>query len=221
LRFTLFGRASAKLIAIAAFAVACACVATVLIYSRASERRIQRVVAVNLGPVNEGSWYPAWNGVIVNYLANVKGADDHLPESAYYAPRKRHRAEKILDYLEDRYSAYDRVLGITESDISVTKGESADWGVFGFARIHGKAAVISTYRLKLDGPSSERLKSRVYKVALHEFGHLSGLNHCTESSTCPMQDAKGKVSTIDSSQDSLCGSCMKKASRYAKQVGEA
>jgi predicted Zn-dependent protease len=202
-------------------AIAFACAALWLLSSRNAERRAQRVLAVNLGPVKEDSWYPAWNGVIINYLVTVKGADDQLPKSAYYKPRNRYRAENILDYLEDRYSEYDRVLGITESDISVTKGEAADWGVFGFARLNGKAAVISTYRLKLDNPSDELLKSRIFKVALHEFGHMSGLNHCTVSKSCPMQDAKGKVATVDSSQDSLCDSCMNKAARYAKQVGEA
>ena len=56
-----------------------------------------------------------------------------LPKSAYYRPRRRYRAEKLLKFLDKRApkDAY-RVLGITAVDISTTKKPyktGAFWGL--------------------------------------------------------------------------------------------
>src|SRR6266849_2634862 len=61
-----------------------------------------------------------------------------LPESAWYAPRRRYRADKIVDFL-DRTTSRDiaHVIGVTSRDISVTKGAFPDWGVFGVAELSG------------------------------------------------------------------------------------
>lgn len=46
-----------------------------------------------------------------------------LPASAYYKPRKRYRAEKLLAFL-DRHTpaSFDKIIGLTRKDISTTKG---------------------------------------------------------------------------------------------------
>ena len=54
-----------------------------------------------------------------------------LPKAAYYAPRKRYRAELLLDFL-DTIAAESgdpgvRVLGLTEVDISTTNEPHEDW----------------------------------------------------------------------------------------------
>ncbi|MFO0633595.1 MAG: hypothetical protein U0168_12155 [Nannocystaceae bacterium] len=52
-----------------------------------------------------------------------------LPQRAWYAPRKRWRADVLLDVLGEQVAGEPRtriVLGLTEADISTTKGEIED-----------------------------------------------------------------------------------------------
>jgi len=71
-----------------------------------------------------------------------------LPAGAYYEPRKRYRAEKILVFL-DRIGREKgiKVIGLTSIDISTTKGRYEDWGIFGMANIGCPSCIVSTYRL--------------------------------------------------------------------------
>src|SRR5688500_15300307 len=55
-----------------------------------------------------------------------------LPGSAFYAKRRRYRAEKLLDFLETRRPKDGkRILGLTGVDISTTKPPHEDWGILG------------------------------------------------------------------------------------------
>src|SRR5256885_1462186 len=59
-----------------------------------------------------------------------------LPASAFYRPRERYRAEKLLDWLHaNTDAAYAKVIGVTQSDISTTKGDNVDWGIFGLGAL--------------------------------------------------------------------------------------
>lgn len=82
-----------------------------------------------------------------------------LPKSAYYPPRARYRADRLLTWLGPRFRT-DHILGITTHDISTTKGEVADWGVFGLGEMPGRTTVISSFRLRKPGKItvSERLR---------------------------------------------------------------
>ena len=88
--------------------------------------------------------------------AVVKGAEDtyrlkvvvlkneDLPPEAYYKARKRWRADKLLAWLETRpelaEQGYVKIVGLTEKDISTTKGDIEDWGVFGLGYLPAKPA---------------------------------------------------------------------------------
>jgi archaemetzincin len=104
-----------------------------------------------------------------------------LPQSAYYTPR----------------------------NISTTKGEYYDWGIFGLGMLHGRVCVVSTYRLKRGDVSQTLFLERLVKVVNHELGHVFGLDHCPVKG-CLMEDAKGKIKTVDDETGTFCDECKKK-----------
>ena len=132
-----------------------------------------------------------------------------LPRQAWYAPRKRWRAEKIIEYLAGRKPADAlRILGLTADDISTTKGKVFDWGVLGLGDLDGPAGVISTFRCHKGAKSEQHARERLMKVAVHEIGHTLSLPHCPTRG-CLMEDAEGKVATTDGEYD-LCERCRAK-----------
>ncbi|OHD67024.1 MAG: hypothetical protein A2176_16255 [Spirochaetes bacterium RBG_13_51_14] len=129
-----------------------------------------------------------------------------IPRTSYYRPNSRYRAEKLLDYLEtDRYSGYDKILGLTAFDISTSKGRIYDWGIFGLGRLSGRSCIVSTFRLTR-GASAEKFFARLVKVVNHEMGHTFGLPHCPAAG-CIMQDAKGTIMTVDKETGAFCEAC--------------
>lgn len=129
-----------------------------------------------------------------------------LPESAYYAPRRRYRAEDLVAFLDrTTSSAIPHVLGVTSRDISAPKGEIADWGVMGVARLGGRPGVVSTYRLRAGGASDALFVTRLERVAAHELGHTLGLPHC-DTPLCLMNDAEGSIHSVDAATG-LCEKC--------------
>jgi archaemetzincin len=133
-----------------------------------------------------------------------------MPGNAFYAPRKRYRAEKILDYLDEHTdTAYTKIVGLTELDISTTKGEHVDWGIFGLGALGGRPCVVSTYRLGKDKVPYEKFVERLVKVVNHELGHTFGLSHC-QNTGCLMEDAKGTIKTVDRENGDFCTECREK-----------
>jgi len=139
-----------------------------------------------------------------------------LPQTAYYSPRKRYRAERLLTYLNQRMPKDGwRILGLTDVDISTTKGSVPDWGVMGLGELPGTATVISSFRCRKKARDQAHAVERLAKVAVHEIGHTLGLDHCPNRG-CLMEDAMGKVVTTDREHD-FCDRCR----ALAKQRGFA
>jgi len=133
-----------------------------------------------------------------------------LPEAAYYPPRRRYRADRLLEFLNERLAgepAATRVLGLTTVDISTTKPPHRDWGVFGLGELGGRSCVISTFRLRRSARDDDHLRFRVVTTAVHEVGHTLGLEHCTEPG-CVMRDAEGSIRTVDTSTGHLGPECI-------------
>jgi archaemetzincin len=129
-----------------------------------------------------------------------------LPAAAFYPPRRRYRAEKLLDFLDGRLPPDGtRILGLTGVDISTTKGRFADWGLLGLGRIGGASSVISEFRCRMRSPGPANARQRLAKVAVHEAGHTLGLEHCPTRG-CLMEDAEGQVATCDREYD-FCRRC--------------
>jgi archaemetzincin len=129
-----------------------------------------------------------------------------LPKHAFYSPRQRYRAEKLLRNLQPRKPPNaERILALTSVDISTTKGKIHDWGILGLASIDGSVCIISSFRTKRQAKSARHAAERFAKTAVHEIGHTMGLEHCPNHG-CLMQDGKGSVFTTDG-EYALCPSC--------------
>jgi archaemetzincin len=130
-----------------------------------------------------------------------------LSKSAWYAPRSRYRADNLLEHLKEISPAkHPVVIGITEKDISTTKDEHVDWGIFGLGEVDGRACVVSTFRLGARGADEAKLRERLRKVAIHEVGHVTGLPHCPQAG-CVMQDAEASIETVDRESGAFCEPC--------------
>lgn len=143
-----------------------------------------------------------------------------LPQDAWYAPRQRYRADKLLDHLADHRPAGNRiVIGITAKDISVTKDQHEDWGIFGLGQLDGSVCVVSTFRLGARGADEAKLRERLRKVAIHEVGHVMGLEHCSGGG-CVMADAEGSIATVDVETGTFCPSCGKRWREWLQRKEE-
>jgi archaemetzincin len=139
----------------------------------------------------------------VSVMAKVE-----LPKNAYYAPRSRYRAEKLLDFIHPQLPEGGlRIMGVTASDISTTKPPHEDWGILGLANVDGSACVLSTFRCRRGAKDQRHARVRFAKTAVHELGHTFGLEHCPTLG-CLMEDGGGTVLTTDRERD-LCATCRK------------
>ena len=140
-------------------------------------------------------------GIEVRSLPRVE-----LPRAAWYPPRRRWRAERLLAFLAPRLPKDGaRIMGLTAADISTTKGRYQDWGVLGLGELDGPASVISSLRCVRGARDPQHARERLAKVAVHEIGHTLGLDHCPTHG-CLMHDAEGRVSSTDKEYD-LCPRC--------------
>jgi archaemetzincin len=132
-----------------------------------------------------------------------------LPKEAWYAPRKRWRAEKLLAAIDaDPPKGAWKVVAVTEAEISTTKDDIPDWGIAGLGNMGGLSCVLSTHIYRKHSKTRAVLLRRVGDVAIHEFGHTLGFDHC-ETDGCVMSDAKGKaISSADHSTGSYCARCL-------------
>jgi len=142
----------------------------------------------------------------VNATIEVAGREE-LPAEAFYKPRKRWRAEKLLEFLDARAAGAWRVVGVTNAEISTTKGDIVDWGIAGLGTIGGPACVVSAQLYKKHSKTKAVMLRRFSDVAVHELGHTLGMPHC-ESKGCVMADAKGNaIKSADHSTGEYCGPC--------------
>ena len=138
----------------------------------------------------------------------VEGPEE-ADESWWTEHRSQLVSNAIVDSLIERHPlvtdardedcAAEWILGATAADL---RGGSRDF-VFGEAALGGAWAVISTARFGAEG--SPRLRRRLLAEALHELGHLAGLEHCDRPG-CLMTPAVD-VADVDRRGLVLCVGC--------------
>ncbi|MDM8548857.1 zinc metallopeptidase [Desulfobacterales bacterium HSG2] len=118
-----------------------------------------------------------------------------LPGYAFDKRRSQYDAGLIIKSFESmQFDNCDKVIGILDVDLFVPLFTH----VFGEARLGGKCALISLFRM-------EKNPERAAKTALHEFGHLCDLQHCTDKN-CLMHFSKG-LEELDSIPLCFCRYC--------------
>lgn len=129
----------------------------------------------------------------------------NFPSSFYYKLRNRYRADSTIRWLKQiKPDSARSIVGITNEDVSVNKGQHKDYGVMGLGYRPGTSCVVSTFRLRKTATSQKHFRQRLFKVVVHEMGHNFGLSHCPEE-TCIMVDAEGQMK-LDKEEE-FCESC--------------
>jgi archaemetzincin len=127
------------------------------------------------------------------------------PALAYDAHRSQYRSDLLLHRLAGAVGGGGKVLGVTDLDLFIPVLTF----VFGEAQLNGRAALISTYRLRSEmyglPPDPDLLMERLIKEALHELGHTRGLLHCYHTG-CVMQPST-YAELIDLKPARFCDRC--------------
>jgi archaemetzincin len=121
------------------------------------------------------------------------------PDFAFMPVRNQYDASRILKSLATETDGAPFKLGLIQSDLSIPILTY----VFGESQLGGKAAVVSLHRLfDID---RQVVYQRAAKIAVHEVGHLLGLEHCWEAG-CLMRFSK-QLDQLDRLPLRFCSSC--------------
>jgi archaemetzincin len=163
---------------------------------------------VGLGAYDASMYEAARRGVVYLYGFEVKVLEARaMPRGAWYGPRKRWRADRVLDWLDGagwpQGSGCTFVVGLTSEDISTTTERAKDWGVMGLGQLGGRAAVVSSFRTHRGLKAPHTATRRFVKVVNHEIGHVLGVPH-VRGAQCLMSDAEGSALSTDQQHGLLC-----------------
>ena len=136
-----------------------------------------------------------------------------FPESSFNPEWNKYSAPLILLDITEfvNQTNFDKVLGITSLDLYEPERDL----IYGLAQYgsDAKAAIISLHPFYEEFykplPNMELFLLRLIKEAIHEIGHLLGLDHCTNK--CVMMRSE-VVLDVDKKPASFCDICWKNIS---------
>ncbi|MFQ6050127.1 MAG: archaemetzincin family Zn-dependent metalloprotease [Candidatus Hydrothermarchaeota archaeon] len=144
-------------------------------------------------------------------IVTIKLSDTFLsiPEESWNKSRRQYKSDIILEKIDKMGRNMGLILvGITPEDLYVSGLNF----VFGQAKIHGNACIVSLHRLRPEFygsiVSGEVLKKRLKKEIIHELGHVLGLTHCFDKS-CVMSFSNS-IKDVDYKREELCHNCWRK-----------
>lgn len=146
---------------------------------------------------------------VVGLPTRIRPSRSH-PDEAFIATRYQFDAVKIVTALGcEKEGALFR-MGVIQRDLCVPILTY----VYGESQLGGHAAVISLHRLHhIDRKIT---CSRGAKIAIHEAGHLLGLEHCREPG-CLMRFSK-QLDQLDLLPMRFCSACEYEIARLLKKV---
>lgn len=129
------------------------------------------------------------------------------PSLAFDSYRNQYNSTMFLSLLLNGFDETEgRIVGVTDYDLFVPVLTF----VFGEAQLNGRAAVVSSFRLRPEyyGLRADHalLESRIEKEAIHEVGHTFGLLHCIDPA-CVMHSST-YAEDIDLKSSSPCHRCL-------------
>lgn len=123
------------------------------------------------------------------------------PPNTFDVRRQQYASRPLLEWLIARVpEPGGRLLGVTDVDLFIPVLTF----VFGEAQLGGRAAVVSTARLR-EPPTEPLIRARLMKESVHEIGHTFGLVHCV-SHACAMARSPA-LAAVDVKEDRLCADC--------------
>lgn len=146
---------------------------------------------------------------VVGLPTLIRPARPH-PDHAFMATRRQFDAVKILGALGDETDGAPFRMGVLQHDLCIPILTY----VYGESQLGGRAAVISFHRLyHID---RKLTYERGAKIAVHEAGHLLGLEHCREPG-CLMRFSK-QLDQLDLLPMHFCAPCEYEIARLLKRA---
>lgn len=154
---------------------------------------------------------------LLDQLAQSISAEFNLPTQlvnskfhysfAYDSSRKQYYSTKLLQGLVNYFpNNGGKFLGVTDLDLFIPILTF----VFGEAQLDGKAAIVSSFRLRPQfyglPKSDDLLSERLAKESIHELGHTFGLKHCL-AYDCVMSSSP-TAQDIELKDHSFCDDCL-------------
>jgi archaemetzincin len=166
------------------------------------------IALVPIGSVSESLLARLARTIHETFRTDVFCQPPHFdPALGLDAYRNQYNSTVFLSLLLNSSNDVDgRIVGVTDYDLFVPVLTF----VFGEAQLNGKAAVVSSFRLRPEyyglRADSDLLESRVKKEAIHEIGHTFGLLHCSDAA-CVMHSST-YAEEIDFKSDRFCQRCL-------------
>ncbi len=126
------------------------------------------------------------------------------------------RAQLVSDIVLEEYAKLRRSL---QADLllALVAADAYSPGLnFVFGHANPREGVAVVYTARLEDEDHTRYRNRLLKEALHELGHLLGLNHCTNPH-CAMSFSN-TLAEVDYKKPMYCRNCAEKLRRRGVEV---